>query len=180
MNTDTPQTQLRRRTLIIMRVNEKAEDLYEDALELGTIAARAFDEQHGGERQKHRAQLTGLENIADTTLKFTDVLDYIKRQIARPQGQGWRKKYVGKDGGEYKPFGESLKNYIEGRLRNEADQICSELKIGETPEDKRDHQLVYLQLIRQFVRQIVVQYEYRINTPPSSPTPNKPSQGARP
>ncbi len=164
MNTDTSHTQVRRRTLIIMRVNEKAEDFYEDALELGTIAAKAFkqaQEQRNSHKQnRHRAQMTGLENIAETTLKFTDVLDYIKKQIARLDL--WSFKYEGKPGGGYKAFGESLKSYIEGRLKVEADQICNDLHIGDTRiEDKRDRQLVYLQLIRQFVRQIVVQYEYK-------------------
>lgn len=176
MNTDTPQTHIRRRTLIIMRVNEKAEDLYEDALELGSIAAKSFPEKGSDRQNKHRAQLTGLENIADTTLKFTDILDYIKKQIARQQA--WRNIYLGKTGGVSKSLGEGLKTYIEQRLKNEANQICDDLHIGETlVEDKRDRQLVYLQLIRQFVRQIVVQYEYRINMPPTS---NKPPQGARP
>jgi len=161
VNTDTSHTSVRRRTLILIRVNEKAEDFYEDALELGTIAALAFQKElSSNKRNKHRAQMTGLENIAETTLKFTDVLDYIKKHIARLDL--WRVPYVGKEGGKSKPLGESLKSYIEGPLKTEADRICDDLHIGDTlVEDKRDRQLVYLQLIRQFVRQIVVQFEYK-------------------
>jgi hypothetical protein len=134
-------------------VNERAEKFYQKSEELGSLAARTFQE-------RHRAQLTGLENIAETTLKVADVLDYIKKQIARPDRKGWSEEYQGKR------FGESLKQMIEGDLKADVDYICAapELHIGnENEQDWRDRQHIYLQLIRQLVRQIVVQYEYRVS-----------------
>jgi len=145
---------LNKRTMIILRVNEQAERFYDKSKELGTLAARSFFEER--DRQRHRAQMTGLENIAETTLKATDVLDYIKKQIARQEG--WRKEYDGKR------FGESLKTYIENNLRRDVTSVCASVGIGdETDEDKRQRQYIYLQLIRQLIRQVVVQYEYHIS-----------------
>ena len=161
---------MNKHTLIILRVNERAEGFYDKSLELGTLAAQTFLEEIEQERQqhrtsaeqearalqKHRAQLTGLENIAETTLKFTDVLDYIKKQIARQPG--WKNEYQGQR------FGESLKKYIEGHIKEQAGYICNEVGTNmSTDEGKREHQHIYLQLIRQFIRQIVVQYEYRVS-----------------
>ena len=166
-------------------VNERAEDFYDKSEQLGTLAAETFLEEihyqgHGGltskdERtlQRHRAQLTGLENIAETTLKAADVLDYIKKQIARPDRKGWREEYKGEHFGESlkqmeaykgKRFGESLKQMIENNLKADVEHICAEMRIGkESDEHKRDRQYIYLQLIRQLVRQVVVQYEYRVS-----------------
>ncbi len=161
---------MNKHTLIILRVNERAEGFYDKSLELGTLAAQTFLEEIEHERQrhrtsteqearalqKHRAQLTGLENIAETALKFTDVLDYIKKQIARQPG--WKNEYQGQR------FGESLKTYIEGHIKEQADHIYAEVRINtSTDEGKREHQHIYLQLIRQLIRQIVVQYEYRVS-----------------
>lgn len=159
---------MNKRTKIILRVNEQAELFYSDSQRLGNMAAATFLEdpknQHlSGEEQKrklqrHRAQLTGLENIAETTLKFTDVLDYIKKQIARPQSHGWREEYQGKR------FGEELKTYIEQNIPEYVGRVSNLAGIGNTDEtDARDRQYIYLHLIRQFIRQLVVQYEYRVS-----------------
>ncbi len=84
---------MNKRTMIILRVNEQAEQFYDKSEELGTLAAQSFLEEHRRERrERHRAQMTGLENIAETTLKATDVLDYIKKQIARQPA--WKKGSV--------------------------------------------------------------------------------------
>lgn len=100
--------------------------------------------------------MTGLENIAETTMKVSDVLDYIKKQTARQDG--WKKEYAGK------LFGEILKNYIEHDLDDIRKNVCSKIGIGNTTdEDKRDRQQVHLHLIRQLIRQMVVQYEYEIS-----------------
>jgi hypothetical protein len=159
-----------KRTRILILVNERAENFYAQSTALGELAAQTFLEEihyrgHGtlsskDEKtlQKHRAQLTGLENIAETTLKVADVLDYIKKQIARPDRKGWREEYEGKR------FGESLKQMIERDLKGNVDYICAEIHIlNESDDDRRDRQYIYLQLIRQLVRQIVVQYEYSVS-----------------
>lgn len=144
------------RTMIFLRVNEEAKNFYNKSQELGELAARSFLQEK--DSQRHRSQMTGLENIAETTLKWTDVLDYIKKQMARPRG--WTMLYEGKS------FGESLKRYIEDELPGNVSRVCYNDKIhigNESDDDKRVRQQVYLDLIRQLIRQIVVQYEYRVN-----------------
>ena len=110
---------------------------------LGEIASSAFGE-------KHRSQMTSLENIANSTLKVTDVLDFIKKQFAKAKpNEGWRKD----------DFGIKLKKYIEQSLRKRREEICHVLEGVE--EESVEGQRIYLSLIREFVRQLVVHYEYR-------------------
>ncbi len=149
-------THLSRRTMIILRVNEQAEDLYDKSKELGTLAAQSFFDIQGRDREKHRSQMTGLENIAETTLKATDVLDYIKKQMARDRS-GWTSSHQ---------FGENLKHYIEDKegLKLAIDVVCDRVGIGDTTEeDRRERKHVRLLLIRQLIRQVVVQFEYEVN-----------------
>ena len=144
---------------LIIRVNRDAgkDEFYAASQRLGLLAAQSFRDEQGRERQnRHRAQMTGLENIAETTLKVTDVLDYIKKQTARQKG--WQNT-VGKQG---ERFGESLKTYIESGLKPFVDSICSDSNDA-TLEGKLKRQDAYLALIRQLVRQLVVQYEYQIS-----------------
>src|SRR5205807_2222165 len=103
----------------------------------------------------HRSQMTGLENIAESALKVSDILDYIKRQTAR--FLYWRQSSPGEKPSD-EAFGERLKNYIEGELARKRNAICNNkvLSIGEeTDEDKRLRRYIYLLLIRQFIRQMV-------------------------
>jgi hypothetical protein len=140
--------------MIMLRVNEQAEDFYDKSQELGTLAANAFFGIQGRERDKHRSQMTGLENIAETTWKATDVLDYIKKQMARERS-GWTTTHQ---------FGEKLKQYIENGLTPAIDAVCDSVGIGNaTEEDRRDRQRIRLELIRQMIRQVVVQFEYQVN-----------------
>ena len=118
------------------------DDFYNRAKELGEVASQAFG-------QRHRSQMTNLENIANSTLKVTDVLDYIKKQVARAdQGKMWRKDN----------FGIELKNCIEQSLRARRREICGKLESVE--ENSSEGQRIYLNLIRAFVSQLVVHYEY--------------------
>ena len=145
---------MNRRTMIILRVNEQAENFYEKSKELGMLAAQSFFDVNQRERGKHRSQMTGLENIAETTLKATDVFDYIKKQMARERS-GWTTIHQ---------FGENLKQYIENGLTPTINAICDDIGIGSTTEqDRRDRQQVRLQLIRQLIRQVVVHYEYQVS-----------------
>ena len=86
---------------IIREVSAVAETeaFYRKAEKLGQHAAHAL-------KASHRSQLTGLENIAESTFKTTDILDYIKKQTARfPY---WRQGFPqGENPNE--GFGESLK-----------------------------------------------------------------------
>jgi len=151
---------MNKRMELIIRINKEAgsDEFYKVSQNLGMLAAKSFREEQGRERQhRHRAQMTGLENIAATTLKVTDVLDYIKKQTARQRG--WQNK-VGSHG---ERFGESLKTSIESGLETFLDNVCHDFIDRTTYEGKLERQGAYLELIRQLVRQLVVQYEYQIS-----------------
>jgi hypothetical protein len=151
---------MKKRIELIIRVNKQAgsEEFYKKSQDLGMLAAQSLGEEQGRERQqRHRAQMTGLENIAETTLKVTDILDYIKKQTARQKG--WQKE-VGANG---ERFGESLKKYIESGLETFVNNVCYGLIDRTTDEGKQERQEAYLQLVRQLIRQLVVRYEYQVS-----------------
>ncbi len=140
---------------IIIEVTRQAENFYEDAVRIGDHAAYVM-------RERYRSQLTGLETIAESALKASDILDYIKRQIARYPH--WRQKYPVDETSDL-GFGERLKRYLERDLVERRETMCSKerLNIGETTDEERTlRRRIYLLLIRQFLRQVVVQYEYRV------------------
>jgi len=145
---------MNRKMKIIREVNNQAEMFYSDAVGLGIHAASAL-------KKKHRSQMTSLENIAESTLKTTDVFDYLKKQIARYDY--WRKPLrEQRDANE--GFGERLKNYLETKLPERIITVSKAVGIGDaTDEDKQERREIYLLLMRQFIRQVVVQYEYRVN-----------------
>ncbi|MBV9710204.1 MAG: hypothetical protein JO011_04720 [Ktedonobacteraceae bacterium] len=140
---------------IILEVSNQAENFYEDALMLGDHAAYAL-------KAGHRSQMTGLENIAESALKASDVLDYVKRQTAR--FSYWRQDFPHPEAAPGS-FGERLKVYLEVELAKKRDVICKDkLKIGNTTdEDRRIRRKVYLSLMRQFLRNMIAQYEYRVS-----------------
>ena len=130
---------------IIRDVNMQAEIFYGEAKELGDRAAAAFGE-------KHRAQITGLENIAESALKTSDIFDYIKRQTARHDH--WRKDNFGKD----------LIEKLETDLTKKQKTISGGLGISEkTDEGRQERRRIHLLLIRQFVRQMAVEYEFQVS-----------------
>ena len=135
---------------IIIEVNEAAEQFYEESTKLGEHAAHVIT-------NKHRSQLTNLENVANSAFKSSDIFDYIKRQTARYNF--WRQPHKGHSN---QPFGERLLKQLEQDLKGRRDNICTKLEIGDTTdEDRRLRRHVYLLLIRQFIRQMVVQYEFQ-------------------
>jgi hypothetical protein len=186
---------------IIHEVNDRAEKFYEDAVKIGDHAAHALG-------RSHRSQLTGLENVAESALKITDIFDYIKRQTARYSywriafvspsdrefGEWLRKKLVvvsdqlrskpekaselgaklrmdleeeldRKYSGSEKTFGERLRSYLENDLAKVRDEACAVLQIGDTSdEEKQLRRRVYLLLVRQFIGQMVIEYEYRVTS----------------
>lgn len=147
---------MNREMQIIREVNVQAEIFYDDAVQIGDHAAYALT-------RAHRSQMTGLENIAESVFKATDILDFIKRQTARfPY---WRQTFPGEKPSD-EAFGERLKNYLEKELKIRCNAICNAkvLNIGEeTDEDKTLRRHIYLLLIRQFLRQVVAEYEYRVS-----------------
>jgi hypothetical protein len=140
---------------IILEVSDQAENFYEDAVKLGDHAAYAL-------KIRHRSQLTGLENIAESALKVSDVFDYVKRQTAR--FSYWRQDFPNVDAASGS-FGERLQAYLESELAKKRDIICKDkLKIGDkTDEHRRIRRRVYLLLIRQFLRSMIAQYEHRVS-----------------
>ena len=152
----TPQQSVKnknREIKIIREVNNQAELFYQDAVNIGDHAAFAIG-------RSHRSQLTGLENVAESSLKITDIFDYIKRQTARYSY--WRTAFPQHSNDT---FGERLRRYLEDDLAKVRDTMCDGLQIGNTSdEEKQLRRRVYLLLVRQFIGQMVIEYEYRINS----------------
>jgi hypothetical protein len=137
---------------IIREVSNQAEYFYADAVKLGDHAALTL-------KASHRSQMTSLETIAESTLKTTDVFDYVKKQTARfPY---WRQPAEDANEG----FGVRLKKYLEGSLAERRDIICDQrLNIGKQTEDEQqERRRIHLLLMRQFIRQMVTQYEYAVS-----------------
>ncbi len=141
---------------IIREVNFESEDLYQEVIKLGDHAAHAI-------AKDHRSQMTGLEEIAESTLQTSNIFDYIKRQTAR--FDYWRKPFAGKDDNQSNlGFGERLKTFFEDRIARKRETIAKRLDIGNISyEDKMLRNRIYLLLIRQCIRHLVIQYEYRVS-----------------
>src|SRR5438552_18397052 len=140
---------------IILEVSDQAEKFYEDALLLGDHAAYALT-------IRHRSQMTGLENIAESALKVSDVFDYVKRQTARfPY---WRQDFPNGKAPQGS-FGKRLQEYLDVELAKKRDAICkNQLKVGDkTDADRQIRRRVHLLLIRQFLRNMIAQYDYRVS-----------------
>jgi hypothetical protein len=158
---------------IIREINLEAERFYDEAQALGNHAYRAF-------KDKSRAQLTGLENVAESSLKTSDIFDYIKKKIARSDpGKEWRAENKDdlSEGESPQGFGERLKIYLED-LSKRVEIVCKNVDIvtevgkGKSKQDQElerakwkadrwKRQDIHVRLIREFIRQLVVQYEYR-------------------
>lgn len=141
---------------IIREVSIQAENFYDDAVKLGDHAAYAL-------KAPHRSQMTSLENIAESTFKTSDIFDYIKKQTSR--FSYWRQPMREQKDSEL-GFGERLKNYLESEITKRLATICGpkHLNIGDTTdEEKQERRRIYLLLIRQFIRQMVVEYEYQVS-----------------
>ena len=109
---------------------------------LGEVAFKAFGSQH-------KSQIKNLENIANSALKISDVLDYIKRQTGRAkEKEGWR----------YQELGKRLLQIVEGDLAKSCDDICQNLKLTDEVQKLE----VRLLLTRELIRQMVIHYEYKL------------------
>src|SRR5947199_10161744 len=114
---------------IIYEVNIQAEYLYEEAKQLGNHAAYAL-------KKNHRSQLTGLENLANSALKVSDILDYVKRQTAR--FIYWRADFPDPEKPTKEAFGKRLLEYLENDLKGISNTICNDrLKVDNQTEDDR-------------------------------------------
>ncbi len=124
---------------ILKEVGIEADKFREKTRKLGETASSAFSGQ--------KAQMKNLENIANSALKVSDVLDHIKRQTGKSlAGRKWKED----------KFGEKLLKEIKDTLGGQRDHICGKLQIT-SDEQKLD---VHLFLIREFIRQVVIHYEF--------------------
>ena len=135
-------------------VELQIDQMYKDTRALGSVAFQVFGRDRG------KAQLRNLENIANSTLKVSDVLDYIKRQTARMNE--WKKQ----------GFGKRMLKYVEEDIDTQKKDIfdnlahCTILTQSET-DDLQSHQVefmkqnVAMQLIRHFPKNNVPNARYR-------------------
>lgn len=139
---------------IILEVSFEADDFYAQAAAFGYHAAEAL-------QTRHRSQLTGLENLAESTFKISDILDYIKKQTAR--FSHWQRT-LAKGEDVQQGFGERLRACLENDLAKRRDTICQRLEIGDSSyEHKQERRRIHLLLIRQFIRSMVVAYELEVS-----------------
>jgi hypothetical protein len=129
------------RLKVMREVALRADNMQETAREIGGNAAL-------GLTRSRRAQVTGLESIANSALKTTDVLDYIKLRTARQRRDEWT----------YGNWGPVLLDYLSKTLASERDVICKQLGIDVPSIDSVE---VHLMLVREFVRQFSAEYEYQ-------------------
>jgi len=122
-------------------VHTAKEDFYLKAEDLGEKAAHIFTGEKG------KSQLNNLLNVANSSSKVTDTIDYIKRQIGH-DNSGFEK-----DG-----FGNDLIDFVYDKLKTVRDSIASEL--ASLDLDEYELQQIHLLLSRQFVNSLVIHYNY--------------------
>lgn len=130
---------MNQRMIILKEIAICADQFRSESEKLGIIANEAF------KGTKH--SMRSLENIANSAMKVSDVLNYIKRQTGKSEKtKQWKKD----------EFGSELLKIINELILNRRERICQQQNI--TSEETRLE--VYLLLIREFIRQLVVYYEY--------------------
>jgi len=93
-----------------------------------------------------KTQVRGLETLASTTDKVSDITDWLKLRVGRDSGrERWAKESIGR----------YLVNELEG-LRNDAKKIMQGLGQGE-PDLERQ---VHLRLCREFLKHLAAHFEY--------------------
>ena len=125
-----------KRIQILRAVALEADLFYEQAQEIGNKSAANLT-------KNKRAQITGLEAIANSALKISDVFDYIKIRTARQS--------------EWRQWGPDLLIILSEDLKNKKKNICDRLTLG---YDSPEAQEIYLLLTREFVHQLAANYEY--------------------
>lgn len=132
---------MNQRMIILKQVAIHSDKYSSQVKQMGELAKKAF------ENKKH--QMKQLENIADGAMKVSDVLDYIKRQTGKSaNNKKWKKNQ----------FGKKLLEIIENKLLAEGDRIFKNLDIG-SEENRLE---INLLLIREFIRRMVIHYEFCI------------------
>jgi hypothetical protein len=102
-----------------------------------------------------KTQVHGLETLASTTDKVSDITDWLKLRVGRDsKREGWAKEGIGRD----------LVSKLEG-LRRDAKEIVDKLRVGEgtafayqvDPDLERQ---VHLRLCREFLKHLAAHFEY--------------------
>lgn len=108
--------------------------------------ARDYAERLAG-TQLGKTQVRGLESVAYTTDRISDITDWLKLRVGRDRKrEGWAKDGVGRD----------LLSTLEG-LRSDAKTIISELGCFSDSDLERQ---VHLQLCREFLKHLAAHFEY--------------------
>jgi len=97
---------------------------------------------------KDKAQMKNLENIANSSMKITDILNFIKRQTGKDKD---RKNWYRNN------FGPDLLDIMEGYLAGASTSVKQNLEVT----DHAEQMLIDLLIVREFIRQVVIHYEYR-------------------
>jgi hypothetical protein len=127
------------------RISARSDSYYDDTKALGDIACEAF--------RQSKAQIRNLENIANSAVQVTDILDFVKRQTGRskPSVQ-WC----------YLDLGQKLLNRLDESLRKEAqvifDNLTNEIENHQMGID--DLRRIHLFLCREFIRHLSAHYLY--------------------
>jgi len=143
---------MNREMAFVREVALQADTFYGDSEGFGQRAARALPGK--------RAQITGLESIANSSLKVSDVLDYLKKQTAKAKaGKEWRQVDTA-----HKELGQQLIAFIREDLRVKRDAVCNSVSnsTGQGASELEKQQ-VFLALIREFVRQVAAHYELGVS-----------------
>lgn len=107
-----------------------------------------------------RAQISGLESIANSTRKVSDVLDYLKLRTARHKE--WRVDNIGADVLGF--LQQELRKSRDGVFKELTDMIEKEKEAQKAGDQFKEYvrQDIYIRLIRGFVAQLAAQYEYAV------------------
>ena len=122
-------------------------------------SARRYADQLVGTKLD-KTQIRGLETLASTTDKVSDITDWLKLRIGRDSGRDrWAQEGIGRD----------LVNELEG-LRRDAKEIVDKLRVGEGrvgegnasayPVDPDLERQVHLRLCREFLKHLAAHFEY--------------------
>lgn len=96
-----------------------------------------------------KTQIRGLETLASTTDKVSDITDWLKLRVGRDsKREGWAKEGVGRD----------LLTTLEG-LRTDAHKIVAKLSKSYTTDPDLERQ-VHLRLCREFLKHLAAHFEY--------------------
>lgn len=142
MSTVVQENKPQHKMLILREVALLADtsEFYNKAEELGKKAANHLTD-------RKRSQITGLESLANSAFKTTDIFGFIKLRIARQKE--WQEEN----------WGEALLNFLSHDLREHRKTICSKPTL-QMDSDSADGLEIHLLLIREFVRQLAAHYEY--------------------